>query len=98
MPDTRPNMAFDENGVCAACNSTGTKDAIDWNAREKELKAICDKHRKNNGDYDCLIPVSGGKDSTYQVYVMKEKYNMNPLCVTFLGCKRSEAGQKNLDG
>lgn len=83
MPDTRPGIFFNEDGICQACLTEAKKDEIDWNARFKELEALCDKYRGCNGDWnDCIIAVSGGKDSHYQVYVMKELMNMNPLLVT----------------
>ena len=83
MPSTRPGMKFDEEGVCFPCKAEEKKDKTDWNARNEELKKLCDKHRGINGNsYDCVIAVSGGKDSHYQVYVMKELMKMNPLLVT----------------
>lgn len=83
MPDTRPGIRFDENGVCQACISHDKKKDVNWEKRWKELEEICDKYRGMNGDsYDCMIAVSGGKDSHYQVYVMKELMGMNPLLVS----------------
>lgn len=83
MPDTRPGIYFDEEGICQACRAEEQKDKIDWDIRFQELKKICDKYRGMNGDnYDCMIAVSGGKDSHFQVYVMKELMGMNPLLVT----------------
>ena len=83
MPDTRPGILFDEQGICQACRAEEKKDITDWNARYDELKKICDKYRGMNGDEpDCMIAVSGGKDSHYQVYVMKELMGMDPLLVS----------------
>lgn len=83
MPDTRPGITFNEDGVCIACQNHDRKKMIDWDKRYKELEELCDKYRrKNPTDYDCIIAVSGGKDSHYQVYVMKELMNMNPLLIT----------------
>ena len=83
MPDTRPGISFDEQGVCLPCRHAEQKKSTDWNARWQELKALCDKYRRTREDqYDCLIAVSGGKDSYYQVCVMKELMNMNPLLIT----------------
>jgi len=83
MPDTRPGIFFNEEGICQGCLSEEKKDIIDWDTRYKELEALCDKYRSSNGDwYDCIIAVSGGKDSHYQTHVMKELMNMNPLLVT----------------
>lgn len=76
------NLQID--GVCDACHNTHFKDSsIDWEEREAQLKALCDKYRKTNGEYDCLIPGSGGKDSFYQAHILKYKYNMHPLTVTW---------------
>lgn len=83
MPDTRPGIFFDEEGVCQACRAEEQKDKTDWNARFEELRKICDKYRGMNGNgYDCMIAVSGGKDSHFQVHVMKELLGMNPLLVS----------------
>jgi N-acetyl sugar amidotransferase len=83
MPNTRPGITFDSNGVCIACQNNEKKKSINWSARYDELKQLCDKYRrKTPGEYDCIIAVSGGKDSHYQVAVMKEEMNMNPLLIT----------------
>lgn len=80
MPDTRPGIKFNEEGVCSACQSFERRKEIDWDMRYKELEALCDKYRGMNGtSYDCAIAVSGGKDSHYQVYLMKEVMKMNPI-------------------
>lgn len=76
-------MQFDEHGVCDACRTAEIKDNINWGMREEELIKLLDKHRKNDGSYDCLVPGSGGKDSAYQSHVLKYKYGMNPLTVTW---------------
>jgi len=70
MPSTRPGITFDENGVCAACQSFENRKNVDYDKRWKELKELCDKYRGSNGPngYDCMIAVSGGKDSHFQVY------------------------------
>ncbi len=83
MPDTRPGITFNDDGICIACIHEDMKKNVNWEERFEELKRLCDKYRRKNlKDYDCLIAVSGGKDSHYQVYVMKELMNMNPLLVT----------------
>lgn len=83
MPDTRPGIVFNEQGVCLPCIRAEQKKNIDWDLRFQELKQLCDKYRRKSEDeYDCLIAVSGGKDSHYQVYVMKELMGMNPLLIT----------------
>ena len=97
MPDTRPGITFDKNGVCIACQNNEKKKNVDWDTRYEELKKLCDKYRrKNPTDYDCIIAVSGGKDSHYQVYVMKELMNMNPLLITVEDFfTMTEAGKHN---
>jgi len=80
MPDTRPGITFNEEGICSACQSYERRKKIDWDARWKEFETICEKYRGMNGDgYDCAIAVSGGKDSHYQVHLMKNVMNMNPI-------------------
>jgi N-acetyl sugar amidotransferase len=79
----KTTMHFDEQGVCDACRTAEIKETIDWGIREEELIKLLDKHRKNDGSYDCLVPGSGGKDSAYQAHILKYKYNMNPLTVTW---------------
>ncbi len=77
-------ITFDKDGVCDACKYAEIKNhAIDWDIREKELKELCDKYRKDDGSYDCLVPGSGGKDSFYTAYMLKYKYGMHPLTVTW---------------
>jgi len=82
MPDTRPGIVFDKDGVCSACRHYENRKNTDWKARWKELEILCDKYRRYDGSNDCIIAVSSGKDSHYQTYIMKEKLNMNPLLVS----------------
>lgn len=82
MPDTRPGSKFNEEDVCQACINFEKRKKIDWKKREKQLDKICDKYRREDGYYDCLIPVSGGKDSHRLLYEIKEKRDMNPLLIT----------------
>ncbi|MCP4569130.1 MAG: N-acetyl sugar amidotransferase [FCB group bacterium] len=84
MPNTRPRITFDPEGVCNACRYQESKEKIDWAARARELITLCDLHRSNNGEYDCVVPWSGGKDSSTIAYKLKTKYGMNPLlaCVS----------------
>ncbi len=97
-PDTKPGLGFDEKGVCDACRSNKNKETIDWNKRKDELFKLLEKFRNTNGEkYDCIIPVSGGKDSHYQAYIMKEEFGMNPLLVSFHPNDITEIGRKNLD-
>jgi N-acetyl sugar amidotransferase len=91
----KTTMNFDEDGVCDACRTAEIKDNIDWGMREEELIKLLDKHRKNDGSYDCLVPGSGGKDSAYQAHVLKYKYNMNPLTVTWPPILYTDYGLKN---
>ncbi|WP_074405873.1 MULTISPECIES: N-acetyl sugar amidotransferase [Aquimarina] len=91
----KTTMNFDEDGVCDACRTAEIKDNIDWGMREEELLKLLDKHRKNDGSYDCLVPGSGGKDSAYQAHVLKYKYGMNPLTVTWPPILYTDYGLKN---
>ena len=91
----KTTMQFDEKGVCDACRTAEIKDNINWGMREEELIALLDKHRKNDGSYDCLVPGSGGKDSAYQAHVLKNKYGMNPLTVTWPPILYTDYGLKN---
>ena len=91
----KTTMNFDEHGVCDACRTSEIKDNINWGMREEELIKLLDKHRKNDGSYDCLVPGSGGKDSAYQAHVLKYKYNMNPLTVTWPPILYTDYGLKN---
>ncbi len=91
----KTTMNFDEHGVCDACRTAEIKDGIDWGMREEELVKLLDKHRKNDGSYDCLVPGSGGKDSAYQAHVLKYKYGMNPLTVTWPPILYTDYGLKN---
>jgi len=97
MPDTRPGITFVE-GVCAPCINYAKQKTTDWEQRRKELEAICDKYRYCNGDgYDCAIAISGGKDSHFQVYVMKELMGMNPVLLAVGNIDWTETGRKNLE-
>jgi N-acetyl sugar amidotransferase len=96
MPDTKPDLSFDENGVCSACNSYQQRETIDWDKKKAELMELLDKYRsKDSSKWDCIVPVSGGKDSTYQVIKMLE-FGMTPLCVTATTCHLSDIGKRNI--
>lgn len=98
MPNTKPDLFFDEEGVCDACRSAELKNQVDWEVRRKEFEDLIAKFRNKGGsNYDCIIPVSGGKDSHYQVYVVKKIYGLNPLLVCFETNKLTPLGRKNLD-
>ncbi|WP_243136713.1 N-acetyl sugar amidotransferase [Acetobacterium paludosum] len=91
----KETIHFDDEGVCDACRSSEKKKKIDWDLREKELIELCDKHRSKDGSYDCLIPGSGGKDSFYQAHILKYKYGMHPLTVTWAPHIYTPWGWKN---
>lgn len=92
----KKTIFFDEHGVCDACRFAERKhQQIDWQERERELMALCDRYRSNNGSYDCLVPGSGGKDSFYTAHMLKYKYGMNPLTVTWAPHKYTEWGWRN---
>ena len=88
-------MNFDDKGVCDACRQAEVKNSIDWDSREDELIKLLDKYRGNGSYYDCLVPGSGGKDSAYQSHVLKYKYGMNPLTVTWPPILYTDYGYKN---
>jgi N-acetyl sugar amidotransferase len=97
MPDTKPELYFDQDGICNACRNFENRKEINWIERENKLIEILDKYKSKDGsNYDCLIPVSGGKDSTFQTIKMLE-YGMNPLCVTATTDKLSSIGRNNIE-
>ena len=97
MPDLKPDLHFDEEGVCSACRSHENRSDQDWDERKEELLAVLERYRcKSEDNYDCIVPVSGGKDSHYQVIRMLE-LGMNPLCVTATTDKLSDIGRKNIE-
>ena len=91
----KKTIYFDENGVCDACNYAQRKKTINWDERSKELENLCNKHRKKDGSYDCIVPGSGGKDSFYASHILRTKYNMNPLTVTWAPTIYTEWGWRN---
>lgn len=91
----KKSMSIDEEGVCDACRHTMEKEQINWKKREEELLQLLDKYRSKDGSYDCLIPGSGGKDSAYQAHILKYKYGMNPLTVTWPPILYTDYGRKN---
>jgi N-acetyl sugar amidotransferase len=97
MPDTKPDLKFNDEGVCSACENFSQRETIDWDARKRELREILERYRSKDGsNWDCIVPVSGGKDSTYQVVRMLQ-LGMNPLCVTATTCDLSDIGRKNIE-
>ena len=96
MPDTKPELTFDNKGICNACKAHERKHSnIDWIQREKEFLQIVEDNRKSDG-YDILVPVSGGKDSTYQTIKALE-LGLKPLCVCFEPTIATDIGKYNLD-
>ena len=96
MPSTKPDLHLDEHGVCNACRAYENRKHIDWGQRKSELLSLVDKYRNTGSNWDCIVPVSGGKDSTYQVIRMLQ-LGLNPLCVTSSTCDLSEIGRKNIE-
>lgn len=93
---TRPRVSFDSAGRCNACRWVEHKKNIDWDSRSAELGRLLDKHRKNDGNPDCVVPMSGGKDGTYVYHQLKEKWGMNPLAVTIQPALPLPLGEQNL--
>lgn len=90
-----PTLHIDGEGVCDACRYAEKKEQIDWGKRERELICLLEKFRRNDGGYDCVVPGSGGKDSVYAAHVLKYKYGMHPLTVTWPPILYTEVGLKN---
>lgn len=93
----KETMSFNSDGVCYACTFNEFKEngTIDWDSREQELIELCNKYRKTDGSYDCIVGGSGGKDSAFQSHVLKYKYNMNPLTVTWAPHLYTDIGWEN---
>lgn len=91
----KKTIHFDDEGVCDACRVAERKKNIDWEQREQELQELCDRHRRHDGHYDCLVPGSGGKDSFYQSHILKYKYGMHPLTVTWAPHIYTDWGWRN---
>jgi len=97
MPDTKPDIHLDNECICNACRSYEQRNEVDWSTRQTELLKILEKYRRPEGsNWDCIVPVSGGKDSTYQVVRMLQ-LGLNPLCVTSTTCDLSLLGRKNIE-
>lgn len=98
ISNQRPRIKFDKHGVCSACNFAEYKRAnVDWNKREDELVALCDRFRRNDGRYDVIVPCSGGKDSAFVAHQLKFRYGMNPLTVTSAPLLYTDIGRANLE-
>src|SRR6185295_16906407 len=81
--EKKATIAFDADGVCAACRVAEAKKSIDWAERERQLRDLCDRFRRTDGHYDCIVPGSGGKDSFYAAHRLKYDFGMHPLTVTW---------------
>ena len=97
-PNTKPQLVFDQDGICSACINYELKKEIDWERKKQEFKEILDKHKtQNHSNYDCIIPVSGGKDSHFQTYMIKKEFGLNPLVVNFHPLDQTVLGRQNLE-
>jgi N-acetyl sugar amidotransferase len=96
LPDTRPNLSFDDEGVCDACRHHEQRADVDWPQRQETFAALVARAKNASRRYDCLIPVSGGKDSTWQVVTCLQ-YGLHPLAVTWKPYGRTAIGRANLD-
>ena len=94
-PDSKKDTIPFINGVCQGCRVVAKKDEIDWDERERNLISLLDRFRSRNGSYDCLVPGSGGKDSVFQSHILKTKYGMNPLTVTWAPHMYTDVGWRN---
>jgi N-acetyl sugar amidotransferase len=93
---TRPRITFDERGWCNACRWAEQKRTLDWEARGRELESLLAKHRSDGVRFDCIVPVSGGKDGSYVAHTLKHRFGMHPLAVTVNPPLPLELGQRNL--
>ena len=93
---TRPRISFDERGWCNACQWMEEKKTMDWGPRRLELEAVLNQFRSRDGNFDCIVPVSGGKDGSYVAHTLKHTYKMNPLAITVRPALELEIGNHNL--
>ena len=93
---TRPRITFDKRDWCNACQWMDEKKQIDWKKRQEELTQLISKNKSKNGNFDCIVPVSGGKDGSYVAYNLKHKLGMNPLAVTVRPALSLPIGDENL--
>ncbi len=90
-------LAFDENGICSGCRTSSERGVVNWEERKQKFKVLVEQYRSKDGsNYDCLIPVSGGKDSYFQIHVIKNVMGLNPLLVTYHGNNYTKTGMENL--
>ncbi len=90
-----PVSSFGENGICDACRYSEQKKNIDWDDRARQLQELCDRFRRSDGRYDVIVPGSGGKDSIFVSHLLKHKYGMNPLTVTWAPHAYTDIGRQN---
>lgn len=95
--DKKPTTAIGQDGVCSACKFAEMKQKIDWVEREKQFRKLLDRYRRSDGYYDCIVPGSGGKDSCYVSHMLKYKYGMNPLTVTWAPHLYTDIGFRNME-
>ena len=99
FPDTKPDLYFNKAGICDACASAKRKhgkiNSVDWSERKNSFEKILQNAKKKEGLYNCVVPVSGGKDSSWQVYAMKHIHKMKPLAVTFDQFDQTDLGRNN---
>lgn len=91
----KKTLALDEEGICDACRANEQKERIDWQDREQQLLRLLDQYRSKDGSYDCIVPGSGGKDSAFQAHILKYKYGMHPLTVTWPPILYTDYGYQN---
>ncbi len=90
-------LQIGEDGICSGCRTAGQREDVDWDQRKKRFERLIEEYRSPDGsNYDCIIPVSGGKDSYFQIHIIKKLYGLNPLLVTYHGNNYTTAGMKNL--
>lgn len=92
----KETIHFDEHGICDACRVAEAKEAVDWNDRQVQLELLCERFRSRNGAYDCIVPGSGGKDSFYAAHILRTRYGMHPLLVTWAPHIYTDWGWRNL--
>ena len=95
LPETRPGVRLDEQGICNGCRNAEAKAHIDWQARAREFAALVAAAKRRKADYDCVVPVSGGKDSHWQLLTCLD-HGLHPLCVTYTYPGATKLGQANL--
>ena len=95
--ENKTTLIFGEDGICEACKYAEQKKSINWNERQKELGELCNRFRRSDGRYDVVVPGSGGKDSVQAAHILKYKYNMNPILITWPPALYTDIGRRNFD-